>query len=35
MGVRHFDAFVDMLLDPGKGLVGFTEVLIQYNIFEL
>ena len=32
---RQFDAFVDVLLDPGEGLVGFVEVLIQYNILEL
>lgn len=35
VGVRHFEAFVDVLLDPREGLVGFTEVLIQYNTFEL
>lgn len=34
-GVREFDAFVGVLLDLGQGLVGFVEVLIQYNIFEL
>ena len=33
-GVRQFDAFVGILLDPGQGLVGFVEVLIQYNILE-
>lgn len=34
-GIRQFDAFVGVLLDPRQGLVGFVEVLIQYNIFEL
>lgn len=35
MGSRYFYASVDVLLDPGEGLVGFAEVLIQYNILEL
>lgn len=34
-GVRQFDAFMGVLLDPGQGLVGFVEVLIQYHILEL
>lgn len=34
-GIREFDAFVGILLVPGQGLVGFVEVLVQYDVFEL